>query len=74
METLDHIHIFKTNLGKLCPNCEAAKTLDAEPSISQWTLDAEDVDCVLRVVSETATPQNIIALVTRLGFECSELQ
>lgn len=74
METLDHVHIFKTNLGTLCPNCAAFKALEAETSIAQWSVDHEDVDCVLRVVSEIITPAQIIELMRGVGAQCSELQ
>ena len=72
METL-HIHVFKTNLGKLCPNCQAALLLDSEPLISEWSVDAEDTDCVLRVVTGTLSSDAIAAMIRNIGFECTEL-
>ncbi|RZJ67467.1 MAG: hypothetical protein EOO50_05625 [Flavobacterium sp.] len=74
METFDNIHIFKTNLGKLCPNCEASKTLDTLSEISLWTIDHEDIDCVLRVVSEKLRPSTIINIIKSLGYNCTELE
>ena len=74
METLDHIHVFRTNLGKLCRNCEAAKILNSLTEITQWSIDAEDADCVLRVVSEKLRPRTIINIIKSLGYECAELQ
>lgn len=69
----DHLLIFKTDIGKLCTNCEVHKTLDAHAEIEQWSIDAEDSDCVLRVVSPTLLPQEIINLVNSMGHKCAEL-
>ncbi|RZJ69798.1 hypothetical protein [Flavobacterium sp.] len=73
METLDNIHVFKTNLGMVCPNCEVAKTFDSLSEVAHWSIDPEDCDCVLRVVSEKLRPSNIINIVKSLGYECAEL-
>lgn len=69
----DNLHIFKTDIGKLCTNCEVHKALDAHNEIQQWSIDAEDSDCVLRVVSSTLAPQAIIRLINGLGHKCTEL-
>jgi len=74
METTNQIHIFKTNIKELCPNCEVHKILSNHPEIQQWSLDHEDVDCVLRIESATLTPNAIITIITQLGHECQELQ
>ena len=51
METdLNTIHVFKTNIATVDPNCQLRKTLDDHQDIKQWSIDHEDVDCVLRVV------------------------
>ena len=69
----EHLLIFKTDIGKLCTNCEVHKALESHNEIQQWSIDAEDSDCVLRVVSSTLAPQQIIALVNGLGHKCAEL-
>lgn len=68
------IHIFKTNIKELCPNCEVYKALTNHPEVQQWSLDHEDIDCVLRIESATLTPNAIITIITQLGHECQELQ
>ncbi|MCC9016519.1 MULTISPECIES: hypothetical protein [Flavobacterium] len=74
METnLSTIHIFKTNIGDKDPNCPIRQKLDTHTDIQQWSIDCEDVDCVLRVVSETLHPETIIDMVTSFGHECQEL-
>ena len=73
METkLEHILIFKTNIRLVCDNCR--RTLDADPAIQQWSVDSNDTDCVLRIVSETLKSNDINNLIYALGYECSELE
>jgi hypothetical protein len=69
---LNTIHIFKTNIKKT-DGCTMHQTLDNHTAIQQWSIDHEDVDCVLRVVSETLEPKEIIAIINTLGYECQEL-
>ena len=71
---LDHILIFKTNIRTLPKDCDMHYILSNHNAISQWSIDCEDVDCVLRVVSETLTPSTIIDLVSQHGYHCSELE
>ena len=70
---LNTIHIFKTNIKKIEPGCIMHETLDNHTAIQQWSIDHEDVDCVLRVVSETLQPKAIITIINDLGHECQEL-
>jgi len=72
MENFDHILLFKTNI-----NCDEDKQrlrlLSKHPEIECWNVDAEDEDCVLRVISYTLTHQQIIELINHYGFDCHEL-
>lgn len=71
-EEFEHIHIFKTNIRK--ENIHQLKPVfDRNRSISQWNVDTEDCDLVLRVVSHELTESEIINLVSRYGFVCEEL-
>ena len=49
------------------------RTLDNHSDIEQWSIDHEDVDCVLRVVSNVLKPDAIIDMITEFGHECQEL-
>jgi len=74
METdLQKIHIFKTDITRIDANCPMQQTLTNHTDIQQWSVDCEDVDRVLRVVSEKLNPTAIISLVTEFGHECQEL-
>ncbi len=39
----------------------------------RWTFDLEDRDHVLRIVSSTATPAEVIRAMNEAGEECAEL-
>ena len=69
--TLSHIHIFKTNIDK--ENLHEIKNVFKNELIAEWTVDIEDCDRVLRVVSHDLTKAEIMSLVCWHGFECAEL-
>lgn len=73
MEELTHILIFKTNI-----KTEEDKTLLLEffstnKSVVECSIDCEDIDCVMRVVSYELSSGEIIKLVKQKGFRCEEL-
>lgn len=70
---LNHILVFKTNIDQLSTNCALSEALGKQAEISQWSVDYEDCDRVLRVVSETLSKYDIISLINAHGFECAEL-
>ena len=69
----DHLLIFKTDIGKLCTNCQVHKALDSHHSIWEWSIDTEDEDNVLRIVSPSLTPEMVISLINECGHQCAEL-
>jgi hypothetical protein len=71
---LSNILIFKTNIQTEVDKQRIQSTLDAHDTIQQWNVDLHDVDCVLRIVSDTLTPEQIIKVIQRNGFECAELE
>ena len=74
MDTIsDHLLIFKTDIDSFCTNCQVHKALNDHPSIWEWSIDTQDEDCVLRVVSPSLTPQMVISLVNACGHKCAEL-
>lgn len=74
METnLNHIHIFKTNICHVDAQSGLHQMLSSHPEILQWSVDTEDQDCVLRVVSQKLKPNHIAAMITSHGYDCSEL-
>ena len=68
-----NILIFKTNirfkkdLGIIEPFLAACK------SIVRWTVDRDDTDRILRVVSTSADTRGIIKTINEAGYYCEEL-
>lgn len=67
------ILLFATDIEEICPNCEVHKALEKHTGIKQWSIDTDDAEHVLRVVSDTLTPAEVIAMLNKLGHTCSEL-
>lgn len=73
MEIFEHILLFKTNI-----NCDSDKQLlhtllDTDHAVESWSIDMEDEDCVLRIVSPTISHRQIIQLLNNHGHQCCEL-
>ncbi|HMH31506.1 MAG TPA: hypothetical protein VK543_00660 [Puia sp.] len=71
---INHILIFRTNIQTKRDKLRIQHELDTLDTIQQWNIDLEDIDCVLRIVSDRLTPEQIISVVKDSGFECSELE
>lgn len=67
------ILIFKTNIQTQGDKFYIKPYLDKHPLISQWNIDLEDIDNVLRVVARHLDHQDIIRLITQRGYYCEEL-
>lgn len=67
------ILIFKTNIQTQGDKFYIKSFLDRHPLISQWNIDLEDIDCVLRVVATHLELQDIINIVAARGYACEEL-
>ena len=71
---LPQILIFKTNIQTEFDKLRIKNVLDASHKVLKWNIDMDDVDNVLRVVSDSLTPEQIIAVINYVGFECAELE
>ena len=74
MENLDHILILKTDIQTVEETGLLELVFSSHPEVEQWTIDLEDVDRVLRVISPTLACAEITALLEPCGFYCSELE
>lgn len=74
MENLTHIQVFRTNIRSQEDKQRVKAVLEPYPGIDEWSVDCDDVDCVLRIVSYTLSADEIIRLVNRSGFDCQELE
>jgi tRNA G26 N,N-dimethylase Trm1 len=70
---MDNILVFKTNISSQAHKEKAKDILDAIDHIEEWSIDMEDIDRVLRVVSRDPDSNEIIHKLTNAGYECSEL-
>lgn len=64
------IWIYVTDIETAVQMKVAAKTLNAESSILKWSVDMEDRDNVLRVVSNHLEEQQIQRRLERQGLNC----
>jgi hypothetical protein len=66
------IWVFKTNIKQPEDILIIEEVLNT-PSIHQWTIDSDDCDCVLRVVTSDLSAEHIIQQITNKGYLCGEL-
>jgi cell fate (sporulation/competence/biofilm development) regulator YmcA (YheA/YmcA/DUF963 family) len=72
--TLQNILVFATNVRTETDRRNISVVLNKNPAIQQWNIDQEDVDCVLRIVSETLSEKEIIELIVSQDFKCTILE
>ncbi|WP_214225082.1 hypothetical protein [Pedobacter sp. B4-66] len=66
------ILLFKTNIQTAEDKSLIAKVMEKH-NVKQWTIDQQDVDCVLRIVSPALKLEEVIHLVSKNGYQCEEL-
>lgn len=71
---LSNIFIFKTNIQTEFDKLRIKNVLDASQKVLKWNIDMDDADRVLRIVSDSLRPAQIISLLDYVGFECTELE
>lgn len=71
---LTQILVFKTNISTESEKARAGQVLSGHPQIAEWSIDTEDVDRVLRIVSPYLGASDIIHLISHAGFDCRELE
>jgi hypothetical protein len=72
MEIETNILIFKTNIAQPQDKELIAELLEI-PDITQWSVDMDDIDCVLRIVTSGLDCNEIINRITSCGYFCEEL-
>lgn len=71
---LSNIFIFKTNIKTEFDKLRIKNVLDASQKVLKWNIDMDDADRVLRIVSDSLRPEQIISVLDYVGFECTELE
>lgn len=69
---IEHILLFKTTIRTEADRRFIAKVMEAQ-QIEQWTVDLQDIDCVLRIVSPTLKTEEVITLISDNGYQCELL-
>lgn len=69
---IENILLFKTTIRTEADKRFIGKVMETE-KIDQWTVDLQDIDCVLRIVSPTLKMQEVIELMVQNGYQCEEL-
>jgi hypothetical protein len=72
-EAVSEILVFKTNITKEEDVLRLASAMRDQAHIKQWNVDRDDVDCVLRIMTEQLDANEVISIVHAAGFECEEL-
>ena len=68
-----NILIFKTNIRHKKDLGVIKAFLSGDESIVQWNVDRDDTDKILRVVSTSNNPVEIIKTINEAGYHCEEL-
>ena len=71
---LNHILVFATNIKTETDRQKVSSILDNHSRIHKWNIDQEDIDCILRIVSETLSEEQIITIIEAQNFECVVLE
>jgi len=72
-ENLTHILIFKTNIDTEADKLRIQALAADLPMVEDLSIDIDDIDRVLRVVSHELKAQQIINLINKAGYQCQEL-
>ena len=66
--------VFKTNLTDAKRISDVESLLDIHPHIVKWTVDLDDCDNILRIVSRNIAAQEVENILLNAGYYCEELQ
>lgn len=73
-DTLQNILVFSTNIRTAIDKQNISTVLNENQAIQHWNIDQEDIDCVLRIVSETLSEKEIISIIESQDFKCTSLE
>ncbi len=71
---LENILVFATNIRTENDKKLISKILEAHQEVKLWNIDQEDIDCVLRIESNTLSEEQIIDLIAEYNFICKALE
>jgi hypothetical protein len=71
---IENILVFATNIRTENDKQTIGNVLDEHSEIQKWNIDQEDIDCVLRIESETLSEEDIIGIIKNQDFNCFQLE
>ena len=74
MENTQNILVLATNTRTDNDKQLISRVLNQKSEIRQWNIDQEDIDCVLRIESDTLSEEEIINIIDSNNFKCSPLE
>lgn len=66
--------VFKTNVQQDKQAKKLIAVLYSHFPDSKINFDLEDCDKILRVEGRNVTPQHVVSLIEKMGFNCAELE
>lgn len=66
--------VFKTSVETAHGVRRLKPLLDTVAGNDRWNFALDDRDRILRVISESISPQRVIRLLSEQGFHCDELE
>ena len=72
-QILLEVLVFKTNIRYQKDIRKLGPILNSNKLIEKWNVDTKDLDNILRIESSSLKPEDIITLVTSVGYFCEEL-
>ena len=70
---IENVMVFRSNIGTENDVDQVSNAFDAHPDIEEWSVDLNDSDNVLRIVSCKLKEHDVIKLVKGCGYNCEEL-
>ena len=67
------VMVFSTSVQSKSDAKSLAHHMDLCAGFGRWNFALDDCDKILRVVSESISPESIIRLLISQGFDCQEL-
>jgi hypothetical protein len=70
----DRILVLKSNIATYSDLLQIEQPFNHHPEITEWNVDLDDCDHVIRIVTRSLTVADIEELVKSNGYQCSELE
>ena len=67
------VYVFKTDINSASLIESVKPLLNSNQYISDWSIDIEDIDNVLRIISVELLENDIIQIIKNKGFICEAL-